>query len=87
MITQVSHSDVTGTGPAALTLPLAVAYELHAPAAPASVPRVPEVAVPAPELMGLRTSADRPHRRKVPLRRLSAVHQLGAARGLSMLGS
>ncbi|MFE3633223.1 hypothetical protein [Streptomyces cellostaticus] len=84
MITQVSHSDVPGTGPAALTLPLAVARELHAPAAGH---RVPEVAVPAPELMGLRTSADRPHRRKVPLRRLSAVHQLGTARGLSTLGS
>ncbi|MGW5367260.1 hypothetical protein ACWER6_16815 [Streptomyces sp. NPDC004009] len=84
MITQVSHNDVTGTGPAALALPLAVAYELHAPQA---APRVPEVAVPAPELMGLRTSAARPHRRKVPLRRLSSVHELGTARGLSMLGS
>ncbi|MEU1464382.1 hypothetical protein ABZ467_27495 [Streptomyces sp. NPDC005727] len=84
MITQVSHSDVTATGPAVLTLPLAVAHQLHAPAVR---PRVPEVAVPAPELMGLRTSADRPHRRKVPLRRLNAVHQLSSARGLSVLGS
>ncbi|MFE5405438.1 hypothetical protein ACFQ9Z_29550 [Streptomyces sp. NPDC056580] len=84
MITQVSRHDVTGTGPAALALPLAVASELHAPQA---APRVPEVAVPAPELMGLRTSADRPHRRKVPLRRLSTVHQLGTGRSLSMQGS
>lgn len=31
----------------------------------------PEVAVP--HLMGLRTGANRPHRHKVPLRRLTAV--------------
>ena len=31
----------------------------------------PEVAVP--HLMGLRTAAGRPHRHKVPLRRLTAV--------------
>ncbi|MFF7976560.1 hypothetical protein [Streptomyces sp. NPDC007905] len=74
MIKQVSHDGVTGTGPAALTLALAVAHELHTPA-----PRAPEVAA-VPELMGLRTSADRPHRRKVPLCRLTAVG------GLATLG-
>ena len=79
MITKVSH-QIAGTGPAALSLALSVAYELHAPAAPAPrptpAPRSPEVAVP--ELMGLRTSADRPHRRKVPLRRLNTVRGLAA---------
>ncbi|MEV0977047.1 hypothetical protein [Streptomyces sp. NPDC049915] len=32
---------------------------------------LPEIAVP--HLMGLRTGANRPHRHKVPLRRLTAV--------------
>ncbi|MGH1553930.1 hypothetical protein ACRAWF_24130 [Streptomyces sp. L7] len=44
-----------------------MAYELHAPAA-----RAPELA-PAPELMGLRTSAAHPHHRKVPLNRLATM--------------
>ncbi|GHI06693.1 hypothetical protein AQI88_30450 [Streptomyces cellostaticus] len=83
MIKHVSHQDMTGTGPAALTLALAVAYELHAPApapSPAPAPRPVEVA-PVPELMGLRrTSADRHHRRKVPLRRLNTT-----VRGLAAL--
>ncbi|MFF4837208.1 hypothetical protein [Streptomyces sp. NPDC001315] len=72
MIKQVSHHLVTGIGPADFSLTLEVAYELHAPVASAPLaPRAPEVV--APELMGLRTSAARPHRRKVPLKRLSAV--------------
>ncbi|MBO4258611.1 hypothetical protein [Streptomyces griseorubiginosus] len=66
MIQQVSHT-VTGTDPAGLALALEVAYELHAPAT-----RAPEVAVP-PQLMGLHTNAARPHRRKVPLNRISAM--------------
>jgi hypothetical protein len=66
MIKQVSHT-VTDTGAAGLGLALGVAYELHAPVA-----RAPEVA-PAPELMGLRTSAARPHHRKVPLNRLQTM--------------
>ncbi|MFK0151074.1 hypothetical protein ACIQVK_03195 [Streptomyces sp. NPDC090493] len=40
--------------------------------APAPAPRAPEV-VPAPQLMGLRTSAARPHQRKVPLSRMTLV--------------
>ncbi|WP_405881365.1 hypothetical protein OG762_24020 [Streptomyces sp. NBC_01136] len=75
MITRVSHS-IEGTDPAALDLALSVARELHT-----SVPRAPEVALPlkaisqatAPQMMGLRTSAARPHRRRVPLSRLSAL--------------
>jgi hypothetical protein len=66
MIKQVSHT-VTDTGAAGLGLALGVAYELHAPEA-----RAPELA-PAPELMGLRTSAARPHHRKVPLNRLATM--------------
>ncbi|MEU2773427.1 hypothetical protein ABZ646_10925 [Streptomyces sp. NPDC007162] len=74
MIKQVSH-QVTGNHPADLGLALAVAYELHAPAetTPAPpAPRAPEL-VPAPQLMGLRTSAARPHQRKVPLSRMTLV--------------
>jgi hypothetical protein len=42
-------------------------YELRAP-----VTRAPEV--PVPQLMGLRrTNVARPHRRKVPLNRISAM--------------
>ncbi|WP_333737026.1 hypothetical protein [Streptomyces sp. IBSBF 2806] len=67
MIQQVSHT-VTGVGAAGLALALDVAYELHPPTA---VTRAPEVA--APQLMGLRTTAARPHRRKVPLNRLAAM--------------
>ncbi|GGN25518.1 hypothetical protein [Streptomyces fuscichromogenes] len=78
MIKQVSHSTAADS-PAGFSLALAVAYELHAPtqaqaaeAAVAPAPRAPEVA-PAPQLMGLRTSAARPHQRKVPLSRMTLV--------------
>ena len=64
MIQQVSHT-ADGTDPAGLALALAVAYELHAP-----LTRAPEV---APQLMGLHTTAARPHRRKVPLKRIAAM--------------
>ncbi|WP_069770606.1 hypothetical protein [Streptomyces sp. LUP30] len=67
MIQQVSHT-VTGVGAADVALALDVAYELHPPTA---ATRAPEVA--APQLMGLRTTAARPHRRKVPLNRLAAM--------------
>ncbi|MEU9150248.1 hypothetical protein AB0D59_06810 [Streptomyces sp. NPDC048417] len=72
-VPQVSHA-MAADGPAGITLALAVAYELHAPteAAVAPAPRAPEVA-PAPELMGLRMSAARPHQRKVPLSRMTLV--------------
>ncbi|MFG3294431.1 hypothetical protein ACGF3G_37215 [Streptomyces sp. NPDC048179] len=75
MIKQVSHK-VTSTDPAGIALALDVAYELHAPTeatvAPTPAPRAPEV-VPAPQLMGLRTSTARPHQRKVPLSRMTLV--------------
>ncbi|MFD8817655.1 hypothetical protein ACFV23_40770 [Streptomyces sp. NPDC059627] len=75
MIKQVSH-PMTADSPAGFSLALAVAYELHAPTeaavAPTPAPRAPEVA-PAPQLMGLRTSAARPHQRKVPLSRMTLV--------------
>lgn len=67
MIKQVPHT-VTASGPADLALALDVAYTLHPPTA---APRPPEVA--APHLMGLRTTAARPHRRKVPLDRLTVL--------------
>ncbi|MFJ9543076.1 hypothetical protein ACIRPX_38370 [Streptomyces sp. NPDC101225] len=66
MIKQVFH-PVCGLGPASLALALEVAYELHAP-----VGRAPEVAA-VPQLMGLRTTAARPHRHKVPLNHLAAL--------------
>ncbi|MFG2793875.1 hypothetical protein [Streptomyces sp. NPDC048419] len=66
MIKQVSH-PVSGLDPAGLALALEVAYELHAPEG-----RAPEV-VAVPQLMGLRTSAARPHRRRVPLNHLAAL--------------
>ncbi|WP_181387270.1 hypothetical protein [Streptomyces sp. Act143] len=44
MIKQVSH-PVAGTDPAGFALALAVAYELHAPAAPAV--RAPEISTVA----------------------------------------
>jgi hypothetical protein len=68
MITRISHS-IEGTDPAGLDLALSVALELHQP-----VPRAPEVIVPQPQMMGLRTSAEHP--RKVPLSRLSRLSQL-----------
>jgi hypothetical protein len=67
MIKQVSHT-ATGVGAADLALALDAAYELHPPVASS---RAPEVA--APQMMGLRTAAARPHRRKVPLNRLTSV--------------
>ncbi|MFF9059735.1 hypothetical protein ACF09K_13765 [Streptomyces sp. NPDC014882] len=66
-VKQVSHR-VTGVGAADLALALDLAHELHAPTPP---PRAPEIAVP--QLMGLRTGAARPHRRKVPLSRLTTM--------------
>jgi hypothetical protein len=79
MIKQVLHESTAPVGPAGVSLALAIAYELHTPVirAPeplelrAPVPRTPEVAVP--QLMGLRTTAARPRRRKVPLHRLTAA--------------
>ncbi|MGW3513701.1 hypothetical protein [Streptomyces sp. NPDC000994] len=59
----VLHEVTAPVGPAAVPM-VPEAYEIHAPAR-----RVPEVSVP--HLMGLRTSAARPHRRKVPLSRLA----------------
>jgi hypothetical protein len=77
MIQQVTH-PATGTGAAGTTLALTVAAALHTPRgpkAPAPAPRPPEVAPapPQPQLMGLRTAADRPHRRRVALRRLDTL--------------
>ncbi|MBV2356825.1 hypothetical protein KUM39_21015 [Streptomyces sp. J2-1] len=74
MIEQVSHPTTT-IAPADITLALSVAHALHAPTE-APRPELPPLHVP--ELMGLRTSADRPHRRKVPLRRLTAMRELSA---------
>jgi hypothetical protein len=74
MIKQIMHLT-SGDDPAGFHLALEVAYELNAPARAAAVtvaPRAPEI-VPAPQLMGLRTSADRPHQRKVPLSRMTLV--------------
>ncbi|MCX5049179.1 MULTISPECIES: hypothetical protein [unclassified Streptomyces] len=68
MIKQVSHT-VAGIDPAGLALALDVAYALHAP-----VTRAPELVATAPaQMMGLRTTAARPHRRKVPLNRIAAM--------------
>ncbi|MER5911851.1 hypothetical protein ABT124_15400 [Streptomyces sp. NPDC001982] len=68
MIEQIAHPTST-TAPAGTTLALDVAYELNAPR-PAALP----IEVAAPQLMGLRLSAERSHLHKVPLRRLNAVH-------------
>ncbi|MFS4095712.1 hypothetical protein [Streptomyces sp. AF1A] len=78
MIRKVSHQNA-GRGPADVTVALEVAQELQTPAAPPATPapRAPEIApAPVPQLMGLRTSADRPHRRKVPLHRLTTMRSL-----------
>ncbi|MFD4410280.1 hypothetical protein [Streptomyces sp. NPDC058475] len=64
---QVSHADA-GVDPAGLGIALEVARELHTP----TRPRPPEVTV-VPQLMGLRMSSAHPHRRKVPLSRLSKL--------------
>ncbi|MET7287696.1 hypothetical protein [Streptomyces sp. NPDC005573] len=75
MIKKVAHEQSV-IRPAGIVLALEVAHELHAPD---SSPRLPELPAPAaPHLMGLRTSADRPHRRKVPLNRLTALNRLAA---------
>ncbi|MEV7322523.1 hypothetical protein [Streptomyces sp. NPDC093970] len=75
MIEQVMH-HTSGDSPAGFDLALEVAYDLSAPTkaamTPAPAPRTPEI-VPAPELMGLRVPADRPHQRKVPLSRMTLV--------------
>ncbi|MEU8590246.1 hypothetical protein AB0C59_25080 [Streptomyces sp. NPDC048664] len=84
-IERVLHESTAPVGPAGVALALAVAHELHGPAAQAPgayeiralqtrralAPRAPEV--PCPQMMGLRVSAARTHRRKVPLNRLTAV--------------
>jgi hypothetical protein len=69
MIKQVSHT-AAGNDPAGFALALEVAYALHAPQT-----RAPEVSAvsAAPQMMGLRTTAARPHRRKVPLNRLTTL--------------
>ncbi|MFF0461658.1 hypothetical protein [Streptomyces mexicanus] len=70
MIDQVVHEKadtVDATRPEGTALALTVAEELHCPSGPA----LPVAAVP--ELMGLRTPATRPHRHKVPLRRLTTM--------------
>ncbi|MFF7358732.1 MULTISPECIES: hypothetical protein [Streptomyces] len=71
MIQHFSHK-IAGLRPADVTLALSIVRDLHAPV---PTPRVPGVAAPPvpTELMGLRTSPARLHRRKVPLRRLTAV--------------
>ncbi|MFF8727846.1 hypothetical protein ACF073_15340 [Streptomyces sp. NPDC015171] len=72
MIKHVPH-HMTERGPAGITLALSIVSQLHVPV---PAPRAPEVTVtPVPQMMGLRTSADRPHlrRRRVPLHRLSTV--------------
>ncbi|MEV8045673.1 hypothetical protein ACF06D_23465 [Streptomyces griseoluteus] len=75
MIKRVSHQAPV-SGPANVTVALEVAHELHTPD---PSPRLPELPSPAPQLMGLRTSAARPHRRKVPLNRLTALTRLTPA--------
>ncbi|MFI9604209.1 hypothetical protein ACWEQ7_20030 [Streptomyces sp. NPDC004069] len=70
MIQHVVHETtdtIDATTLAGITLARAVVKQPHSPAN-----RVPEAAV-VPQLMGLRTSAARPHRHKVPLRRIIAV--------------
>ncbi|WP_112466582.1 hypothetical protein [Streptomyces triticisoli] len=70
MIQQVVHETtdtIDATAPGGIAQALTVAKELHGPAH-----RAPGV-VAVPELMGLRTSAARPHRHKVPLRKLTAL--------------
>ncbi|MEU6590814.1 hypothetical protein ABZ923_16600 [Streptomyces sp. NPDC046881] len=71
MIKHVPHRFAE-RGPAGLAMALSIVSELHVPV---PAPRAPEVAAvtPVPQLMGLRTSAARPHRRKVPLHRLNTV--------------
>ncbi|MES4886434.1 hypothetical protein [Streptomyces sp. NPDC096012] len=78
MIKKIPHQS-TGRGPADFGMAISIASDLHGHV---PAPRAPEVVrSPVPELMGLRTSAARPHRRKVPLRRLNTM------RGLATLGA
>ncbi|MFF5538196.1 hypothetical protein ACFY71_38090 [Streptomyces cinerochromogenes] len=73
MIKHVPHR-FSERGPAGLTLALSIASELHVPVPAPRAPKRPTPTVtPVPQLMGLRTSAARPHRRKVPLHRLTTV--------------
>lgn len=70
MIQQIVHEPtdtVDATTPAGLAQALTVAKDLHSPAH-----RTPDV-VAVPQLMGLRISAERPHRYKVPLKRITAM--------------
>ncbi|MFF0386305.1 hypothetical protein ACWEIK_03050 [Streptomyces sp. NPDC004673] len=76
MIKRVSHQAPV-SGPANVVVALEVAHELHTP--DPTRRRLPELPTPAPQLMGLRTSAARPHRRKVPLNRLTALTRLTPA--------
>jgi hypothetical protein len=77
MIKQVQHEVTAPVRPAEVSLALAVAYELHASVPQGAeafefhVPRTRALEVAVPHLMGLRTTAARPHRRKVPLNRLT----------------
>ncbi|GGS84549.1 MULTISPECIES: hypothetical protein [Streptomyces] len=71
MIKHVPHR-FSERGPAGFTLALSIASELHVPVPAPRAPKQPTV-TPVPQLMGLRTSAARPHRRKVPLHRLTTV--------------
>ncbi|GHD96719.1 hypothetical protein [Streptomyces naganishii] len=77
MIQQVVHEKAEtadATLPRSVALALAVAKELHTPeSAPAARADLPVPEVPAPQLMGLRTSPARIHRHKVPLGRLTAM--------------
>ena len=76
MIKHVLHEATAPVGPGRVSLALAVAYELHAPqtyALHSPEARAPETVVPQPQLMGLRTTAARTHRRKVPLNRLTVA--------------
>ncbi|GGJ44817.1 hypothetical protein [Streptomyces brasiliensis] len=66
MIKHIPHP--TPVVPTGVSLALDVTHELTAPRPPA---RPADVA--APQLMGLRMPAERPHRHKVPLRRLTAM--------------
>ncbi|MFF8596753.1 hypothetical protein ACF061_36120 [Streptomyces sp. NPDC015220] len=71
MIQQVAHHSIENVEAAAsvgVTFPLAPTRKPLAP-----VHRTPDPDALVPQLMGLRTSAARPHRHKVPLRRLTAV--------------
>ncbi|MEU3843876.1 hypothetical protein AB0E88_28060 [Streptomyces sp. NPDC028635] len=73
----IQHASPTASlvGPADPALAVRLSDALTPPAAPAApaAPKAPAPEIAVPHLMGLRTGADRPHRHKVPLRRLTAV--------------